>query len=77
MTYFSECVVYEVTDQNKKGYIATVYRFLSQNNLEFQHSLSGFGKLFDDWLKLRPYFAMLFGNFNARSTSPRTYDTIT
>ena len=42
ITSLPECLVCEVTIQNKKGYVAVMYRSPSQSSIEFESFLSGF-----------------------------------
>ena len=39
ITLLTECLVFEVTVQNKKGYLAVVYRYPSQSTSEFESFL--------------------------------------
>ena len=42
ITSLPECLVCELTMQNKKGYVAVMYRSPSQSSIEFESFLSGF-----------------------------------
>ena len=42
ITYLPECLVCEVTLQNKKGHVAVIYRSPSQSSIEFESFLPGF-----------------------------------
>ena len=42
ITSLPECLVCEVTIQNKKAYVAVMYRSPSQSSIEFESFLSGF-----------------------------------
>ena len=64
-----ECLFCEVTVNNKKGYIAVLYRSLSQTNTVFNDFLSNFEKLLLELSALNPDFSIILGNFNARSKS--------
>ena len=46
ITSLTECLVYEITIQNKKGYVAVVYRSHSQSTSEFESFLSGLEDFF-------------------------------
>ena len=37
-----ECLVWELTIQNKKGYVGVMYRYPSQSSIEFESFPSGF-----------------------------------
>ena len=64
-----ECLLCEVTVNNKKGYIAVLYRSPSQTNTVFNDFLSNFEKLLQELSALNPDFQIILGNFNARSKS--------
>ena len=65
----SECLLCEVTVNNKKGYIAVLYRSPSQTNTVFNDFLSNFEKLLQELSALNPDFSIILGDFNARSKS--------
>ena len=64
-----ECLLCEVTVNNKKGYIAVLYRSPSQTNTVFNDFLSNFEKLLLELSALNPEFSIILGDFNARSKS--------
>ena len=45
---FNECIIYEVSIQNRKGYVGVVYRSPSQNIFKFESFLSNFEKVLSD-----------------------------
>ena len=65
INFLSECLLCEVTVNNKKGYIAVLYRSPSQTN-DF---LSNFEKLPQELDALNPDFSIILGDFNPRSKS--------
>ena len=65
----SECLLSEVTFNNKKSYIAVLYRSPSQTNTVFNDFLSNFEKLLQEISVLNPDFSIIPGDFNARSKS--------
>ena len=67
--YLSECLLCEVTVDNKKGYIAVLYRSPSQTSPAFNDFLVNFEKLIQDINDLKPDFSIILGDFNARSKS--------
>ena len=67
--FLSECLLCEVTVNNKKGYIAVLYRSPSQTNTVFNDFLSNFEKLLQELSALNPDFSIILGDFNARSKS--------
>ena len=52
ITSLVECLVCEVTVQNKKGYDAAMYRSPSQSIIEFESFLSGFEDMLSSMLFL-------------------------
>ena len=67
--FLSECLLCEVTVNNKKGYIAVLYRSPSQTNTVFNDFISSFEKLLQELSALNPDFSIVLGDFNARSKS--------
>ena len=65
--YLNECLQRKVSFNNKKGYIAVLYRSPSQNWLEFDTFISKFEKLLSDIHSFNPDFLIIFDDFNARS----------
>ena len=67
ITSLTECLVCEVTIQNKKVYVVVVYRSPSQSTSEFESFLSGL----EDWpsnaLCSKSQFTIVLGDVNARS----------
>ena len=58
-----------VTVNDKKGYIAVLYRSPSQTNTVFNDFLSNFEKLLEEISDLNPDFSIILEDFNARSKS--------
>ena len=75
--YLNECLLCEVSFNNKKGYIAVLYRYLSQNRLEFDTFISNFEKMLGDIHPFNPDFSIILGDFNARSNKWWVGDTQT
>ena len=69
INFLSECLLCEVTVNNKKGYIAVLYRSPSQTNTVFNDFISSFEKLLQELSALNPDFSIVLGDFNARSKS--------
>ena len=67
ITSLPECLVCEVTIQNKKGYVAVMYRSPSQSSIEFESFLSGFEDMLSSILFSKSQFTVILGDFNARS----------
>ena len=62
----TECLVCEVTIQNKKGYVAVVYRSPSQSTSEFESFLSGLEDLLSNAFCSKSKFTVVLGDLNAR-----------
>ena len=69
ISYLSECILCEVTVDNKKGYIAVLYRSPSQTSTAFNNFLINFEKLLQEINTFKPDFSLILGDFNARSKS--------
>ena len=67
ITSLIECLVCEVTIQNKKGYVAVVYRSPSQSTSEFESFLSGLEDLLSNTPCSKSQFTVILGDFNASS----------
>ena len=66
ITFLHECIVCELTIQNKKGYVAVMYRSPSQSSIEFESFLSGFEDMLSSVLFSKSKFTLILGDFNAR-----------
>ena len=64
-----ECLVCEVNYENKKFFIVALYQSPNQNNDEFNEFLGSFENIIDNINQFNPYFALITGDFNARSSS--------
>ena len=64
--YLNECLLCEVSFNNKKGYIESYVDSPAKNQLEFDTFISNFEKMLGDIHSFNPDFSVL-GNFNARS----------
>ena len=60
---------------NKKGYIAVLYKFPSQKGLEFDTFISSFENMLSDVHSFNPDFSIIHGHFNARSNKWWVSDT--
>ena len=67
--YLSECLTFEVTNSNKKGYVITLYRSPSKTSDEFDSFVSNLEKLLVNITSSDPHFVILLGDFNAKSNS--------
>ena len=69
MSQLPECLVCEVSAQNKRDLFVTLYRSPSQSHNCFQTFLKEFEKLLSSITKKRTDFTLIVGDFNARSTA--------
>ena len=67
--YLSQCLLCEVSINNKKGYVAVLYRSPSQNSLEFDNFILNFEKMLSDINSSNPHFSVILGDFNASSNN--------
>ena len=70
----SECLVFEISIQNKKGYFVTLYRSPGQSYDDFEIFLKEFEKLLTNIIK-KSDFVIIHGDFNAKSTTWWSGDT--
>ena len=75
--YLNECLLNEVSINNKKGYIAVLYRSPSQDSLEFDNFILNFEKTLSDINSFNPDFSIILGDFNAKSKNWWHCDTQT
>ena len=75
--YLRECLLCEVSINNKKGYVAVLYRSPSQNSLEFDNFILKFEKMISDINSANPHFSIILGHFNTRSNNWWQGDTQT
>ena len=75
--YLNECLLCEGSFNNKKGYIAVLYRSPSQNGLDFDTFISNFEKMFGDTHSFNSDFSFILGDFNARLNKWWVSDTQT
>ena len=66
-TYFSQCILCELTIQDQVGYIVVIYRSPSQSATEFDDFLVNFEKLLNHVRQLKSTFLLILGDFKARS----------
>ena len=69
ITSLPEYLVCEVTIQNKKGYVAVMYRSPSQSSIEFESFLSGFEDMLSSVHFSKSQFTVILVDFNARSST--------
>ena len=62
---FNECIIWEVSILNSKGYVGVVNRSPSQDSFEFEYFLPNFEKVLSDTTSCNSLFIIVLGNFNA------------
>ena len=77
ITSLTEYLVCEVTMQNKKGYVAAVYRSPSQSTSAFEYFLSGLEDLLSNITCSKSQFTIILGDLNARSPALCSEDITT
>ena len=60
---FCQCILCELTNQNKVGYIIVTYHSPSQSVIEFDDFLVNFEKLLNHARQLKLSFLVILGNF--------------
>ena len=75
--YLSECLLCELSINNKKSYVAVLYRSPSQNSLEFDNFILKFEMMLSDINSSNPHFSIILGDFNERSSNWWQGDTQT
>ena len=74
VSFLAQCVLCEVTLQRQKGQVIVIYRSPSQTAVEFDEFLSNLEKLLNLVKQFQHSFAIILGDFNARSKSQRPDD---
>ena len=69
ITSLAECLVCEVTIQNKIGYVAVVYRSPSQSTSEFESFLSSLEDLLSNTFSSKTQLTVVLGDLDAKITS--------
>ena len=75
--YLQECLILEISINNKKGYVVSLYRSPSQTPDEFDSFINNFEKLIIDIYSRKADFVLMIGDFNAKSCNWSINDTTT
>ena len=67
--FFTQCIIYELTIQNKVGYIAVLYHSTSQSVNESEYFPLHFETLLNQISHSKSSFLVIMGDFNARLRS--------
>ena len=66
----NDCLIFEVSVKNKRGYVVSLYRLPSQTQDEFDIFLINFEQLIGDFIIAKnPLFVLITGDFNVRSSN--------
>ena len=76
-SYLKECLIHEVSINNKRGYVVSLYRSPSQTSDEFDSFITNLEKIVVDISKSNPHFLLLIGDLNAKSSNWSSNDTTT
>ena len=76
-SYLKECFVLEVSVNNKRGYVVSLYRSPSQTSDEFDSFITNLEKIVVNISRSNPYFLLLIGDFNDKSSNWSSNDTTT
>ena len=76
-SYLKECLLLEVSINNEKDYVASLYRSPSQTPDEFDSCITNLEKIVVDISRSNPHFVLIIGNFNAKPSNWSSNDTTT
>ena len=75
--YLKECLIFEVSINNKKGYVVSMYRSPSQTSHDFNSFTTNLEKLVINISSTNLHFILMIGDFNAKSSNWSSNDTTT
>ena len=75
--YLQECLILEISINNKKGYVASLYPSPGQTPDEFDSIINDLEKLIIDTYSRKADFVLMIGDFNAQSCNWSINDTTT
>ena len=75
--YLKKCSIFEVSINNKRGYVFSMYRSPSQTSDDFYSFTSKLHKLVVNISNSNPHFTLMIGDFNAKSNNWSSNDTTT
>ena len=76
-SYLKECLILEVSINNKRDYVVSLYRSPSQTSGEFDSFITNLEKIVVDISRSNPHFLLLIGDFNAKFSNWSSNDTAT
>ena len=73
--YLKKCLIFEVSINNKRGYVVSIYRAPSQTSDDFNSFITNLEKLVVNISSSNPHFILMIGNFNAKSSKCSSNET--
>ena len=75
--YLKECFIFQVSINNKRGYVVSMYRSASQPSNDFNSFTTNLEKLVVNISSSNPHFILMIEGFNAKSSNSWSNDTTT
>ena len=75
--YLKKCLIFEVSINNKRGYVVSMYRSPSQTSDDFNSFTTNLEKLVINISSTSPHFILIIGGFKAKSSNWSYKDTTT
>ena len=75
--YLKECLIFEVSINNKRGYVVSMYRSPSQTSDDFNSFITNLEKLIVSISSTNPHLLLMIGDFNAKSSNWSSNNTAT
>ena len=73
--YLEECLIFEVSINNKRCYVISMNRSPSQTSDDFNSFTTNLEKLLVNISSTNPHFILMIGDFNAQSSNWSSNDT--
>ena len=70
-----ECLIFEVSLNNKRGYVISIYCLLSQTSDNFNSFITNLEKLVNNISSSNPHFILMIGDFNSKLSNWSFNDT--
>ena len=67
--YLKECLIFEASINNKRGYVVSMYCSPSQTSNDFNSFTTNLEKLVVNISSTNPHFMLMIGDFNAKSSN--------
>ena len=68
-SYLKECLILEVSINNKRVYVVSLYRSPSQTSDEFDSFITNLEKIVVEISRSNPNFLLVISDFNAKSSN--------